>query len=324
MSDSHIPGLLHIVDQYYPCPAAQKFLNSPLRIYPERTRGDEGNVNVKWWSSITSCPYYAGAEYHLKIAPGTGSPAPAVIEVKVKVLEVTQPITISLVLKVTLTTESRSINLPSTLVLKVYDRRYAKYLREFYNAPESSVECEKAFHAWASSGSESGVHRTLYQWERKRSADDELDIRAPAEETEAYLATLLGSYHENEITVYERLVSMQGNEIPRFFGSTRFLVESPEYVEGQRLDTFSADALSPALCFIVPSNPGVFGSPKRCREAVIIDFAQARLRWEDEDDEHWKRVKWSTDEEGAVGYVLQKKCGWAYQPTYRYMVLVED
>ncbi|KAF8824560.1 hypothetical protein F5879DRAFT_927769 [Lentinula edodes] len=118
-----------------------------------------------------------------------------------------------------------------------------------------------------------------------------------------------------------------------------------EYVEGQRLDTFSADALSPTRCqkcvdvvvelgdrgvlnkdvrlenFIVPSNPGVSGSPKTCREAVIIDFAQARLRWQDEDDEQWKRVKWSTDEEGAVGYVLQKKGGWAYQPTYRYMLL---
>ncbi|KAJ3874755.1 hypothetical protein F5051DRAFT_416036 [Lentinula edodes] len=139
-----------------------------------------------------------------------------------------------------------------------------------------------------------------------------------------------------------------------FFGRTRFLVESPEvqtdhrmavaevpgilleYVEGQRLDTFSADALSPTRCqkcvdvvlelgdrdvlnkdvhlenFIVSSNPGVFGSPNRCCKAVIIDFAQARLRWEDEDDEQWKRVKWSTDEEGTVGYVLQKKCGWAY------------
>ncbi|KAJ3886901.1 hypothetical protein GG344DRAFT_81239 [Lentinula edodes] len=240
------------------------------------------NSGCKQHQTTVSCPYYAGAEYHLKIAPGTGSPAPAVIEVKVKVLEVFQPITISPVLKVTLTTESRSINLPSTLVLKVYDRRYAKYLREFYNAPESSVECEKAFHAWASSGSESGVHRTLYQWERKRSADDELDIRAPAEETEAYLATLLGSYHENEITVYERLVSMQGNEIPRFLVAHAVPGILLEYVEGQRLDTFSADALSPALCFIVPSNPGVFGSPKRCREAVneLASFLCERERKE--------------------------------------------
>ncbi|KAJ3870370.1 hypothetical protein F5051DRAFT_423841, partial [Lentinula edodes] len=128
-------------------------------------------------------------------------------------------------------------------------------------------------------------------------------------------------------------------EFLAFFGRTRFLVESPEvqtdhrmavaevpgilleYVEGQRLDTFSADALSPTCCqkcvdVVLELGDRDVLNKDRCREAVIIDFAQAHLRWEDEDDEQWKRVKWSTDEEGAVGYVLQKKCGWAYQPTY--------
>lgn len=38
----------------------------------------------------------------------------------------------------------------------------------------------------------------------------------------------------------------------------------------------------------------------------MIDFAQCRLRREDEDDELWKQAKWSEDEEGAVGYVLKK------------------
>ncbi|KIK64214.1 hypothetical protein GYMLUDRAFT_40504 [Collybiopsis luxurians FD-317 M1] len=314
---------------------------------------------------MCSCPYYSGAEYRLQITPEADSPVSGTINVKVRVLEVFEPITISPVLKVALATESLSIALPSTLVLKVYDRRYANDLREFYDAPELSEESEEAFRAWAPSGS--GLRRTLEEWKEKRRADDELDIEPSAEETEAYLATPLASYYENEVRVYEHMVSMQGNEIPRFFGRTRFIIESHnaqpdrmtdaevpgilvEYMEGTRLDNLSIDALSPALCqkcvdivlafgdngvlnqdvrlenFIVPSSPGILpsGSENRRRDLVMIDFAQSRLRREDEDDEQWKREKWSTDEEGAIGYVLQTKCGWDYKPTYRYMVLVEE
>lgn len=151
-------------------------------------------------TAIYSCPYYSGAEYHLQITPWAGS---ATIDVKVKVLEVFEPITISPVLKVALVTESLSNVLPSTLVLKVYDRRYAKDLRAFYDAPELSAESEEAFRVWASSGS--GMQRTLDEWNQKRLADDELDIEPSAEETEAYLATLLGSYYENEVRVYKRM-----------------------------------------------------------------------------------------------------------------------
>ncbi|KIK55534.1 hypothetical protein GYMLUDRAFT_47757 [Collybiopsis luxurians FD-317 M1] len=310
------------------------------------------------------CPYYTGAEYHLQITPGAGFPAPAIINVKVRVLEVFEPITISPVLKVALATEPLSTDLPPVLVLKVYDRRYAKDLRAFYDIPDPSAETEEAFRTWASSGP--GSQRTLDEWERKRRADDELDIEPSTEETEAYLAALLASYHENEVHIYERMVSMQGNEIPRFFGRTRFIIETDkaqsdeitdaevpgilvEYVEGTRLDNLSIDALSPALCqkcvdivlafgdrgvlnrdvrlenFIVPSSPEVSTSGSEIRrDVVMIDFAQARLRGEDEDDERWKGEKWSTDEEGAIGYVLQKKCGWDYKPTFRYLVPAED
>ncbi|KIK64201.1 hypothetical protein GYMLUDRAFT_221496 [Collybiopsis luxurians FD-317 M1] len=308
------------------------------------------------------CPYYSGAEYHLQITPGAGSPASGAIDVKVTVLEVFKPITISPVLKVALASDPLSIALPSTLILKVYDRRYANDLRAFYDIPELSEESEEAFRAWASSGS--GSQRTLEEWEQKRRADDELDIEPSAEETEAYLATLLASYYENEVRVYERMASMQGNEIPRFFGRTRFVIESQpdrttdaevpgilvEYVEGTRLDNLSIDALSPVLCqkcvdivlafgdsgvlnqdvrlenFIVPSSPGALpsGSENRRRDVVMIDFAQSRLRREGEDDEQWKGEKWSTDEEGAIGFVLQTKCGWDFKPTYRYMVMAEE
>ena len=53
---------------------------------------------------------------------------------------------------------------------------------------------------------------------------------------------------------------------------------------------------------------------------VLIDLAQCRLRREDENEDAWIAVKWSQDEEGAVGHVLVgllKKLGhedvWKYR-----------
>ena len=67
------------------------------------------------------------------------------------------------------------------------------------------------------------------------------------------------------------------------------------------------------------------------RPVVMIDFAQCRLRREDEDDELWKQAKWSEDEEGAVGYVL-KKFFWmglqtelqAHGPCWRQLIFQTD
>ncbi|KAF2796859.1 hypothetical protein K505DRAFT_236734, partial [Melanomma pulvis-pyrius CBS 109.77] len=38
-----------------------------------------------------------------------------------------------------------------------------------------------------------------------------------------------------------------------------------------------------------------------------IDFAQCRIRGKDESDLEWGRAKWTQDEEGAVGLVMQKR-----------------
>lgn len=61
---------------------------------------------------------------------------------------------------------------------------------------------------------------------------------------------------------------------------------------------------------------------------VMIDFGQSRLRGEDESDFDWGREKWQTDEEGAVGLVMQhelKKVGIqiSYVPSWRYLEFAE-
>ncbi|KAF5345015.1 hypothetical protein D9758_010430 [Tetrapyrgos nigripes] len=310
-----------------------------------------------------SCPYYPGVVYQLQLRPQRAAGSledPETIQLSIKVLDVFQPITISPVLKVALASASPSIptTLTSTMVLKVYDRRYANDLREFYDASDLTLESENAFRAYMSS-EDTGSRRTLNEWTVKRRVDDDHDVEPRPEETEAYLAALLTSYYENEVCVYERMASMQGKEIPLFLGRTRFAevdthpdmadTEVPgillEYVHGTPLDKLPANAISSDLCqkcldivqafgdngilnqdvrlenFIVP-DPSIYTVQERL--VVMIDFAQTRLRREDEDDQQWKRAKWSADEEGAVGYVLKKKFGWDYKPTFRYMVPEEE
>jgi serine/threonine protein kinase len=61
---------------------------------------------------------------------------------------------------------------------------------------------------------------------------------------------------------------------------------------------------------------------------VMIDFAQCIFRREDESDLEWGRAKWSQDEEGAIGMVMQsrlKKIGFdlKYTRSLRYLEWAE-
>jgi serine/threonine protein kinase len=78
--------------------------------------------------------------------------------------------------------------------------------------------------------------------------------------------------------------------------------------------------------FLVRTQGGDNGHP-----VVIIDFACCRLRRSDEMDEQWMQAKWSQDEEGAVGFPLEKlvktKLGvnvWKYRRSLRFMPDPQD
>jgi hypothetical protein len=61
---------------------------------------------------------------------------------------------------------------------------------------------------------------------------------------------------------------------------------------------------------------------KKGYEVFMIDFALSRLRGGDETNDEWRRAKWSQDEEGAIGYVMQSRLGggFRYKPSDRYIV----
>jgi hypothetical protein len=70
------------------------------------------------------------------------------------------------------------------------------------------------------------------------------------------------------------------------------------------------------------------GDKEHRYRVVMLDFAQCRFRGNDESDLDWGRAKWSQDEEGAIGLVMQsrlKKRGYDlnYIPSRRFAQWVE-
>ena len=274
-----------------------------------------------------------------------------------------EPFTISPVLKVKLdksSSQPTTPSLPTIMILKVFDRRFARDLRAWHNAAELTQEFEDQFRSFVASGA---ANKTLDEWEAERSIAEELDKDHPPLEMEAFLMALLSSYHDNEIKIYNRLAALQGISIPFFYGQVKFVPDEIhpntfdismlgillEYIEGETLSSLPASIMSNDICsacvdvvnacgdagvlnkdvslenFIVPLvSLGVETRPARPRLVVMIDFAQCRLRHEDEDDKQWKAAKWEVDEEGAVGYPLKKRFGCDYRPSRRYMVVEPD
>lgn len=50
-------------------------------------------------------------------------------------------------------------------------------------------------------------------------------------------------------------------------------------------------------------------------KAVMIDFAQARVRREDECDQEWREHKWMEDEESCIGWLMAGKLGVDFRPS---------
>lgn len=311
------------------------------------------------------CPYFTGAQFELEITSETSTASKT--RARATVLHAYEPFTVSPVLKVKLDTSSMAphdTSLPDTMILKLYDRRFANDLRVFHDLPAPTLVSENQYRSLASNGA---FKRSLAEWEAKRREEDERDEDYPPMEVEAYLAALLSSYHDNEVQVYKRLAPLQGNAIPRFLGRVCFLDNTTqplainidtsvlgillEFIPGEKLSDISMPTLSDEICracvdivntcgdagvlnrdvrlenfILTTSHSSAFVVPSimRSRPLVMIDFAQCRLRREDEDDQQWKQEKWSTDEEGAVGYALQKKFGWDYKPSWKYLVIADD
>ncbi|KAG8708603.1 hypothetical protein FRC08_018813 [Ceratobasidium sp. 394] len=234
--------------------------------------------------------------------------------------------------------------LPAELVFKVFDRRFALSLRDHYKGKPATHESEARYQQHAKSRpTPEGIVEALQE------IDDVCPggLRAcPPELFEQLIVAHIGGYFDSECAAYERLASLQGRDIPTFFGHTIFIdglsipdLDPPtpgvllEFIPGVSLDKI--DPASPDLDTIIREairitnsygDLGVLNLDVRLgnfivkpnRSVVMIDFAQSRLRREDEDDLGWIREKWAEDEEGTIGYEARSDFKWTYVRSNKY------
>lgn len=272
------------------------------------------------------------------------------------VTDVFAPFTMSPVMKASLvmvTPHQSSIftKIPQELVFKVYDRKFAPSFRKYYRRGPPTYESEASYLEYISSGK---APQGLEAITQERNALYYRGIRDyPPELLEHMFSMMVPSYFHNECAAYERLSSLQGQTIPTFCGTTRFLDDSSalgldisvqgillEFVPGVNL--CSIDPSQANLGNLVPGaihifsvcgDMGVLNKDVRMENFIVkfdgsglamVDFAQSRLRGDSETDEEWRRAKMDQDEESAIGYMAQKEFGWEYVPSNKYRCPIDD
>ncbi|KAL5639653.1 hypothetical protein ACGC1H_006307 [Rhizoctonia solani] len=289
------------------------------------------------------CPYALGATFSLEVSPPQGPP----LVVEAKVVQLYSPFTVSSVMKVTLTSQSTSMMIPSEAVLKVYDRRFADSIRSEHHIGLPTYEAEAQYAEYLRSDD---VLQTVDQiYDLVEQFPD--GYHHPLELGERLVAVIVKPFFENEKTTYGVLSSLQGNYVPTFYGTTRFLdASSPgldttipgiliEFIPGTNLSQIDPNTIDLNSVLLTAmgivnaySDLNILNSDVRLTnfivrpngsEVVMIDFGDCRLRGEDEDDQAWKEAKWEEGEESAIGLAAARWFGWNYVASARYVYDVE-
>ncbi|QRV97246.1 hypothetical protein RhiJN_25265 [Ceratobasidium sp. AG-Ba] len=231
--------------------------------------------------------------------------------------------------------------LPSEVILKVYDRRFAHSLRAYYGGKPVTLESEKAYQDYMTTGP--AVDRA--------SLDKEIEIvvgpdggyrDAPPHLFEHLMTFATYPYFENECAAYKRLASLQGQDIPVFYGTTQFLdgllipdLDPPvegillEVIPGVGLDEVDVGevnvdaAVQDAMRIVIRySKLDALNMDVRLGNLIVkpdghvvmIDFAQSRLREESESDEDWWEDKRGQDELGNLCFQAKRKYDRPWDP----------
>jgi serine/threonine protein kinase len=170
-----------------------------------------------------SSPYIKGNTLALKIDhPGSKNVPPRIEdragEMRVTIIEVAEPSTMSVVLYVRLDREEQTACSPR-MVLKVYDRQFSPQLREFKDTGPATSQTEDQFTEFVRQGS---MPQFLADYEENGPwAYDEWDV--PKREAYFYARSTLS--HEIELEVYDRLVDMQGVHVPTLLADVRLVAQ---------------------------------------------------------------------------------------------------
>lgn len=302
----------------------------------------------------TSFPYCEGNIIRLETDTAFSFHGP----IQCKIEKFYQPSTLSCVMEVKI--EMAPYN-GRRFILKLYDRRYATQLRKDNKVEPYSLAQETAFFDFVKNGDASEFLVKLREDEdfEEPEGEDWNDAQ-----NEVYLLYVCLDLYGSECAVYDRLKDLQGQDIAQFIAKVRFPVAPPSAddlpaelyeIKGillELIDGFTLHELADKapredwqkicdqavrvvqLCNdreilnedVRPSNFMVTPLPSEnnAYRVVMLDFAYCRLRSPEDSDLEWGRSKWSQDEEGAIGMVMQhrlKKLGFdlTYQPSHRYL-----
>lgn len=290
-------------------------------------------------------PYTKGATLTLKISrPGIKGSIPQlddhVKELQVKIIDVIEPSTMSIVLKVEL--DQPNIGIPAQeMILKVYDRQHSPELRESLDTGPATKASEEQFVTFLRGGllpcflAECEENGAWVSWVYARWGVGGREALACMKSTQS---------HEVELKVYDQLIDMQGIRVPTIFADVRLspqhatmeqdenlahyteirailmkhisgfppsdlVTEVPESAWGlvcdQAIEIIRKIAEHDFInSDVKPRNTIVRRSEEGLYRVFYLDFGECCIRDPSESDGIWQERKRQKDEEGAVGFVM--------------------
>lgn len=305
------------------------------------------------------CPYVAGNTITLEIREESTKQYQAVKAVITKVIE---PFTFSPVVDVLL--EPPVSGLEGHMILKLYDRRFATQLRKDEEIAPWTLEIEQEYRQFVLDGGAAAfiaklrTHSNMVEEEGKswNAAQNEAYLynymrELYDAEIEVYrrVQDIQGKDVPRLMASFPMLQSHSSLNPPDPVGRyADFPAILLELIQGFALNKLAAHAPRETWQYICEDairivdiigdrnirnedvstrNFIVRWNPVEAKfKAFMIDFALCKFRRQDQDERDWREWKAIQDEEGAVGFVMQRllKGGFVYHRSVKYLKLDEE
>lgn len=297
------------------------------------------------------CPYVVGNVIELRLkTPSDGQIVAA------RIIKVFEPFTWSCAMVVRPVCPTAAWE--GNMVLKLFDRRFAIEFRNSEEIRPWSPDIEQNYHRFILNGDAAKLLTELAA-DRLLPARN-FDVWNSSQE-ETYLHDFMQGLYETETEVYNTLADLQGSHIPQLFSCVTMSLSTPvlnnplseyvdipgillQYVEGFPLTDIATCAprdswqgiCEDAIRIVnLVGDKGILNKDVKTRSFVVqkcpenqyqvlmIDFALCNFRDEYASEDEWQKRKAIQDEEGAVGYVMQKKLqdGFVYDRSALYTEL---
>lgn len=293
------------------------------------------------------CPYVAGNTVKLQLKrPYDGQ------TIDVRIIKLFEPFTWSSAMVVRPVCPTAAWE--GEMVLKLFDRRFATGLRQADKISPWTSDIEQKYHQFILDGEAAKLVAELTA-DSDSAGPNGAMWNSSQEET--YLHDFMQCLYETETHAYNTLADKQGNDIPRLLSGVTISTSTPaqndllseytdipgillQYIEGFPLTDIATCApreswqsiCEDAIRIVnLVGDRGVLNEDVKTRSFVVqsrpdnrfhvfmIDFALCDFREEYPHETEWDKHKARQDEEGAVGFVMEKNLrgGFVYHRSAR-------